>query len=81
MSRLKQPGEMPPVKTKVVYRYRIKGGAIRELTISSWRCNYRLTQKTKCSEKIIGRNTGPVQHSAQMHWARHVKGTDNNGSS
>ncbi|HEX4920646.1 MAG TPA: hypothetical protein VFV92_07890, partial [Candidatus Bathyarchaeia archaeon] len=64
MSRLKQPEEMPPVKTKVLYRYRKQDGAVGEISVKIWRCNYRLTTRTKCPTKIEGPNVGPVQFSA-----------------
>jgi len=68
MPNPKQPAEMPAIKTtqrKVVRAWHI------------WRCEYRLTQRTKCPTKIEGPNIGPVQHSAEQHWAKHLAGRDN----
>jgi hypothetical protein len=38
-----------------------------------WACNYPLTQRRKCPQKIQGPNVGPVVHSAEQHWAKHLK--------
>jgi hypothetical protein len=64
------PNEMPAIKT-------IQRKMVRDWHV--WRCNYRLTQRTKCPMKIEGPNIGPVQRSAQQHWAKHLAG--NNGAS
>lgn len=39
----------------------------------SWVCKYPLSQRKKCSTKIEGPNVGPVQHSANQHWAKHTR--------
>jgi hypothetical protein len=39
----------------------------------SWECNYPISQRKKCPTKIAGPNVGPVQFSANQHWAKHLR--------